>query len=241
MSTQTNTPEKNQRLLEFLTLAVSTKPAGIHLNFQKQFRLETSQTTTPLKIDYDKLTRHPDLRKMILNFIDEENEKIINQAEIIVGIESVGCGLASIIANEKGKKLITLNDMTKFPKNVALGKCIIIKDEIVDGRMTIPVIDSLQKKGFDCLGIITIFSENLQITKERFAGQTGVKEHETITKLEKACAVNSIITPQKFYEALMSSQDGFVRSVAVQYNQEHRFSLLPAEKVEPSQSQPAMA
>ena len=207
----------NESILAFLGQAA--KSQSLVFDFKTQYAQEDNLSRTPLLIDFEKIIRNPETRSIIINIIKNE-EKFIEGADIIIGMGSVGSAIATIVAEIFSKKLI--NDI-KIPQNATVGKCIVFKDQLINGKKTIGFIDDLQNAGFDCLGIFVIFNENLKITEERFEGITGVKESGDTIKLKKPCSIHNILTPQKIYNALISSDEPFTQMIGQQYKLMHEF------------------
>jgi orotate phosphoribosyltransferase len=209
--------KENQSILAFLGQAAQSK--SLIFDFKNQYPQEDNQSLTPLFIDFEKIIRNPETRTTIIDIIKSEVE-FIKDAEIIIGMGSVGASIATLIAELFGKKLI---NGPEIPKKATVGKCIVFKDQLINGKKTIGFIDDLQNAGYDCLGIFVIFNENLVITEERFQGKTGVKEAGNTIKLKKPCIIKNILTPQKIYNAMNSSEDPFVKMLGEQYKQIHDF------------------
>lgn len=214
--------------LNFIGLVMGRMAA--RFDFENLRVLEDTGIESPLTIDYNTIMNSRDIRNesvslmtdMIKSITKEksthENTIMINQVTII-GIGMIGSVLATLISNKYNNHIIFVDENNTDELQFYRGEnCIFIKDRIVNGTKTLEIIDKAQRLGHKPLAIISIMNENLPLTKDKFEGKSNVDKK----KLQVACPMYAILTPQSIYKQLVCCKD---EDTATMYQKTMCFSI----------------
>ena len=131
----------------------------------------------PLRCDNRYILAYPRVRKVITKWLTSIVGEHFSNAEIIVGTATAGIPLAVMLSeslklpmgyvlkSEKNYKYKKISD--EFFKNY--NNVVLIDDVICTGKTMIEAVKNLRENDVNILGVISIFSYDLESTKEKLA------------------------------------------------------------------------
>lgn len=136
----------------------------------------TSGIKSPIYCDNRILISIPQARKMITQLFCQEVKKKYPNVELIAGTATAGIPWASWIAEDLNLPMVYIRGKSKDHGrgNLIEGRfqenqmTVIIEDLISTGKSSLAAVEAIEKEKMNCLGVISIFSYNLSLAKEKF-------------------------------------------------------------------------
>ncbi len=151
---------------------------AVTLNTEKPYRY-TSGIISPIYTDNRLLMGYPEKRSEIINgMISLLKEKRI-EFDVVAGTATAGIPHAAWLAEKTGKPMVYVRPQEKAhgKENKIEGlmkegwKAIVIEDLISKGGSAVETVKALRSAGVEADNIITIFTYNMNASKEKFSAE----------------------------------------------------------------------
>ncbi len=151
---------------------------AVTLNTKKPYTW-SSGIKSPIYCDNRLTLSYPYIRKQIEQELAHMIRKHYPKAELIIGTATAGIAHAAIVADILDLPMGYVRTRTKLhgKKNLIEGviiegqQVIVIEDLISTGQSSLNVVKTLKEKGLNVLGVLSIFSYNLESARKNFNSQ----------------------------------------------------------------------
>jgi orotate phosphoribosyltransferase len=131
---------------------------------------------SPIYCDNRMTLSYPEVRNLIKNAFVELIKKEYPQTQAIAGVATAGIPHASLIANELNLPMVYVRADAKSHgrenqiegKLPAGTKVLVVEDLISTGGSSLKAVSALQDASLEVLGLVAIFTYNLQKAKDNF-------------------------------------------------------------------------
>lgn len=142
----------------------------------------TSGIKSPIYCDNRLTMSYPKIRKQIAQGFTKKIKELYPEVEAIVGTATAGIPHAAWISDIMELPMLYVRSSAKehgktnqIEGKITKGaKVVVIEDLISTGKSSVIAAEALREAGFDVLGVIAIFSYNLNKAKEKF-DEAGIK------------------------------------------------------------------
>lgn len=136
----------------------------------------TSGIKSPIYCDNRLTMSYPKIRKQIAQGFTKKIKELYPEVEAIVGTATAGIPHAAWISDIMELPMLYVRSSAKehgktnqIEGKITKGtKVVVIEDLISTGKSSVIAAEALREAGFDVLGVIAIFSYNLNKAKEKF-------------------------------------------------------------------------
>ena len=176
---------------------------------------------SPIYCDNRLILSYPDTRSKVETAIASKVKELYPEADALMGTSTAGIAHAAIAAQMLGMPMGYVRGSAKdhgrnnrIEGRLEKGwKVVVIEDLISTAGSCVDVVDALREAGAEVLGIVSIFTYDLDKGKERLAS-AGVENHSLTdihSLLDTAVAEGYITTPQRkeveeFFKTLNSKR-----------------------------------
>lgn len=179
---------------EIINLLLEIKAVELRANKNEWFTW-TSGIKSPIYCDNRLIMSYPKIRKQIAQSFVNKIKELYLDVDIIVGTATAGIPHAAWVSDLMELPMLYVRNSAKGhgKENQIEGKVekeieknkkkvVVIEDLISTGKSSVEVVKVLREAGFEVLGVVAIFSYNLDKAKAKFE-EAGVK-FETLTNYD---------------------------------------------------------
>lgn len=166
---------------EIIELLLEIKAVELRVEKENWFTW-TSGIKSPIYCDNRLTMSYPKIRKQIAQGFTKKIKELYPEVEAIVGTATAGIPHAAWISDIMELPMLYVRSSAKehgktnqIEGKITKGtKVVVIEDLISTGKSSVIAAEALREAGFDVLGVIAIFSYNLNKAKEKF-DEAGIK------------------------------------------------------------------
>ena len=131
---------------------------------------------SPIYCDNRKILSYPEFRTSIKNYLAEKAMNVYSEVEVIAGVATAGIPHGVLLADALGLPFIYVRSkpkghglQSKIEGNVEAGKKVIVVEDLVStGKSCLEAVESLREAGLKTLGVLALFSYQLDIAGSNF-------------------------------------------------------------------------
>lgn len=165
---------------EIINSLLEIKAVELRVDKEKWFTW-TSGIKAPIYCDNRLIMSYPKIRKQVAEGFAKKIKDFYPEVEYIVGTATAGIPHAAWISDIMDLPMLYVRSSAKehgktnqIEGKIEKGKkVVLIEDLISTGKSSIIAVKALQEAGFKVLGVIAIFSYNLEKAKQKFT-ETGI-------------------------------------------------------------------
>lgn len=165
---------------EIINSLLEIKAVELRVEKEKWFTW-TSGIKSPIYCDNRLIMSYPKIRKQVAEAFVKKIKELYPGVECIVGTATAGIPHAAWVSDLMNLPMLYVRSSAKehgktnqIEGKIEAGKkVVVIEDLISTGKSSVIAIEALKESGFEVLGVVAIFSYNLDKAKEKFEA-TGV-------------------------------------------------------------------
>lgn len=136
----------------------------------------SSGIKSPIYCDNRMTLSYPDIRQRIYKGLSELMKSHFSSVEMIAGTATAGIPHAALVAEKLGLPMCYVRSKPKehgrgnqIEGKVEKGqKVVVVEDLISTGKSSLKVVEALKNEGCDVLGVVSIFTYQLQVAENHF-------------------------------------------------------------------------
>ncbi|MBQ3437146.1 MAG: orotate phosphoribosyltransferase [Fusobacterium sp.] len=181
---------------EIINSLLEIKAVELRANKENWFTW-TSGIKSPIYCDNRLIMSYPKIRKQVAEGFVKKIREMYSEVEYIVGTATAGIPHAAWVSDIMNLPMLYVRSSAKEhgKANQIEGKIekdkkvVIIEDLISTGKSSVIAAKALREAGFEVLGVVAIFSYNLEKAKQKFAEEkilfTTLTNYDVLLKLAK--------------------------------------------------------
>lgn len=160
---------------EIINSLLEIKAVELRVNKENWFTW-TSGIKSPIYCDNRLIMSYPKIRKQVAEGFAKKIKELYPEVEYIVGTATAGIPHAAWVSDIMDLPMLYVRSSAKehgktnqIEGKIEAGKkVVVIEDLISTGKSSVIAAEALKEAGFEVLGVVAIFSYNLEKAKQKF-------------------------------------------------------------------------